>query len=112
MIIEKGITPALVAATAMAIYTLDSNLKKAIIKKLTFYNSDTVAQTLTVYLVTAGGSPTAAQTLIGARSLAAGETFDCQEAVNQVLAAGGMIQCLASTASKIGVLGSVLEHSY
>jgi hypothetical protein len=111
MILEKPITAAMVAATATAYYTADPNQKRAIIKKLTFYNSDTVAQSITVYIVPLAGSATATNTIAGARSLLPYETWDCQEAVGITLLGGGMVQALCTTASKVNVQGTVLEHS-
>lgn len=112
MYIEKAITAALVAGTATAYYTADPNLKKAVIKKLTFKNTDTVAQTITVNLVPLSGSASDTNELAGPRSILPDETWDVVEAVNMVLHGGGMIQALASTASKVNIQGSVLEHSY
>lgn len=112
MLIEKPITAAMVAATATSYYLADAQQKRVLIKKLTFYNSDTVAQTVTVHLVPSGGTASATNMLIAARSLLAGETWECLEAVNQCLLGGGMLQCLASLASKVSIQGCVLEHSF
>ena len=113
MLIEKGIVAALVAASpGAAYYTAPTTLKKAIIKSLSFCNTDTTPQSVTIYLVPSGGSAGAANTLVSARSLLAGESWCCQEAENKVLAAGDALTCLASTASKISVQSTILEHSY
>ena len=111
MYLEKPITAALVAATATAYYTADANLKRVVIKKVTFYNSNTVAETITLHLVPSGGSASATNMLINARSLATLETWECYEAEGQCLLGGGMIQCLSSTASKINIQGMVLERT-
>lgn len=112
MIVEQPITAALVAATATAYYTSPTNLKRAIIKAVSFTNTDTAPQTVTVHLVPLSGSATDTNKLIAARSLNAGETWQCMEAENKVLLAGGMLQALASAASKVNIQGSVLEHSF
>jgi hypothetical protein len=112
MLIEKPITAALVAATATAYYTTPANLKKAIIRSVSFLNTDTVPQTVTVHLVPSGGTASATNMLISARSMNAGETYYCNDLDGKVLEAGGMLQCLASAASKVSVNGTILEHSF
>jgi hypothetical protein len=112
MIVEQPITAALLTGSAAAYYTAPANLKRAIIKAVSFSNIDTVPQTVTVHLVPLAGTPGDANKLISARSLNAGETWICSELENKILLGGGMLQALASTASKINIQGSVLEHSF
>lgn len=112
MILEKPITAALVAATpGLAYYTADAGLMRALIKKLTFHNSDTSARTVVVYLVPSGGAASVTNQLTPVKSLLPDETWECYEAINQSLQGGGMIWALASVASKINILGTILEHS-
>jgi alcohol dehydrogenase YqhD (iron-dependent ADH family) len=112
MIVEQPITAALLTASAAAYYTSPTNLKRAIIKAVSFTNIDTVPQTVTVHMVPLGGTAVDANKLIAARSLNAGETWQCTEAENKILLAGGMLQALASTLNKVNIQGSVLEHSF
>ena len=112
MIVEQPITAAFITGAATALYTSPANLKRAIIKAVSFTNIDTVPQTVTVHLVPSAGAASTTNMLISARSLNAGETWQCSELENKVLLAGGMLQCLASTASKINIQGSILEHSF
>jgi hypothetical protein len=112
MILEKPITPALVTTTpGLAYYTADAALMRAIIKKLTFHNSDTVTRTVVVNLVPSGGAATVTNQLTAIKSLLPDETWECYEAINQTLLGGGMIWAIASVASKINILGTVMEHS-
>jgi len=104
----KTITSAQVAATATTYYTAPANTR-SIIKKLTFTNSTAGALTVTVYLVPLGGTAGVTNILISARSVGAGETYECFEAMGQVLQAGGFIQALASSATSITIQGSVAE---
>jgi hypothetical protein len=112
LITEQPITAALLTGSAAAYYTAGANLKRAIIKAVSFTNIDTVPQTVTVHLVPSAGTATTTNMLISARSLNAGETWQCTELENKVLAGGGTLQALASTASKVNIQGTVLEHTF
>jgi len=79
--------------SAATYYTAPS-LTTAVVKAMTLANTTGGAVACTVYLVPSGGSATAANTIISGRSVAAGETYNCPEAVNQVLPAGATIQAL------------------
>lgn len=111
MILPKPITAAMVDTVATAYYTADPALKRAIIKSLSFHNSDAAAQTITVYLVPAGDAADATNQLTATRSLLPDETWEVPEAVNKTLLGGGMIQAVASVANKINIQGTVLEYS-
>lgn len=104
----KTITAAQVAASATAYYTAPTNTR-SVIKKLTFTNTTAGALTVTVYLVPSGGTASATNTLVSARTIGAGETYECFEAQGQVLQAAGMLQALASAATSISIQGSVVE---
>lgn len=104
----KTITSAQLTGTAATYYTAPANTR-AIIRKLTFTNLDTSARTITVYLVPSGGIAGAANTLISAQSIGAGECYECFPAQGQVLQAAGSIQALADVAAKVTVQGSVAE---
>jgi len=112
MITPQAITAALIADSATAYYTAPASIKRAQIKKVTFHNTDTSARTVTVNLVPSAGSARDTNELIAARSLQPDETWDCLELVNQILLAGGTLQCVASVASKINIQGTVLEHTW
>lgn len=70
-----------------------------IVKEILFCNTDSVARTITVYFVPSGGSPAVANTVVSARSLAAGETWAMSLSSN--LAAGDTVRGLASAASVV-----------
>lgn len=105
----KAITGAQLTASAATYYGPVAANTKAMIKKLTFTNTDTSARTVTVYLVPSGGTAGATNILISARSIAAGEAYDCYEAMGQVLAAGGFLQALADVTTKVTINGAVAE---
>lgn len=104
----KTITAAQLTATAATYYTAPANTR-SIVKKLTFTNTDTGARTVTVYLVPNGGTAGVTNILVSARSVGPGETYDCYEAVNHALQAGGFIQALADVAAKVTIQGTLAE---
>lgn len=73
----------------------------AIIDKFTATNHDSSARTLSVNLVTSGGSAGTTNLIVKEKTLQAGETYTFPELVGQALAAGGFISTLASAASAI-----------
>jgi hypothetical protein len=69
---------------------------RAIIDKATVTNTDTVARTFSVNIVTSGGSAGNANLVIDTRTVQPDETYLCPELVGHVLAPGGFISTLAS----------------
>jgi len=98
-----------VAASATTYYTA-TNVRTRV-DKMTACNTTAGAITLTVYRITVGGSASAANTIISARSIAPGETYTCPEAVGHWLAPGDFIQALASSATSITLMASGVEVS-
>lgn len=81
--------------TAAVYYTAPNNTK-AVIKSAALVNTTAAAIAGTVHVVPVAGAPGAANTLISARNIAAGETYTCPELVNQVLTAGETLQALGN----------------
>jgi hypothetical protein len=81
----------------------------AIIDKFTATNTGTANQTLSVNLVTSGGSPGVANLIADARSIAPGETYTFPELVGHVLNTGGFISTLSSSATDITIRASGRE---
>jgi hypothetical protein len=75
----------------------------------TLTNTSAAPVTVTVYLVATGGTASAANTILSARALAAGESFNVGSAIGQTLSAGGQIQALASAATSITLVASGYE---
>lgn len=96
------------AASATTQYTVPASTR-TIIDKFTATNTTGGAITLTVYIVASLGSPAAGNTIISAKSLAAGECYTCPELVGQILGAGDYISALASSAGAITIRGSGRE---
>ena len=74
---------------------------RAIIDKATVTNTDTVARTFSVNLVTSGGSAGSSNLVIDTRTVQPDETYLCPELVGQVLAPGGFISTIASAATAL-----------
>lgn len=104
----KTITSAQLTTGNVAYLTVPVN-SSAVLKKLTFTNSTGTAQTVTVYLVPSGGSPGVTNILISARTVAAGDTYDCFEAQGQTLQAAGTLQAKSDANSAITVNGSYAQ---
>lgn len=69
------------------------------------------AVTATVHLVPSGGTATASNCVMSAKSLAAGETVIVAGAIGQWLAASGFIQALASAGASITLVASGVEFT-
>lgn len=76
---------------------------RAIIDKFTVTNTSAGNVTLSVNLVTTGGSAGAANLVIDARAIAPDETYTCPELVGHVLEAGGFISTIASAATSLTI---------
>jgi hypothetical protein len=74
---------------------------RAIIDKATVTNTDTVARTFSVNVVTSGGSAGNSNLVIDARSVQPDETYLCPELVGHVIAPGGFISTIASAATAL-----------
>lgn len=76
---------------------------KTIIDKATVTNTSASNATLSVNLVTAGGSPGVSNLIVDARAVAPDETYTLPELVGQVLEPDAFISTLASTASAMTI---------
>lgn len=95
-----AVTPKAIVASqqltnANATYYTATNVR-TIIDKMTIVNTTGGAVTATIDLVDSGGSAGVTERIISARSISAGETYTCPEAVGHVLNNGDSIQGLAS----------------
>lgn len=74
--------------------TVVPSLTKRIIKSAALCNTTGAPVSCTVYLIPSGGTAGAANTFISARSIAAGETYNCPELIGEGLNAAGFVQAL------------------
>ena len=82
---------------------------KAIIDKFTITNTSAGNLTISVNLVTSGGSPSAANLIMDTRAIAPDETSTCPELVGQALEPGGYISTIASAATSLTIRASGRE---
>jgi len=82
---------------------------KAIIDKFTITNTSANNVTISVNLVTSGGTPSAANLIMDARAVAPDETYTSPELVGQVLEPGSFISTIASAATSLTIRASGRE---
>lgn len=87
---------------ATATYYTSTNLITRI-DKLSITNTTAGAVTATIYLVPDGGSAGNSTTVTSAKSIQAGETWNCPDVVGQVLNIGGTIQAVASANTSLTI---------
>lgn len=86
-----------------------ANGVRCIIDKFTGTNTTGSAATLTVFLVPVAGAAGVTNTIVSARSLAAGECYTFPEIVGHVLNVGDFLVTASGTAAAITVRGSGRE---
>lgn len=82
---------------------------KAIIDKFTITNTSASNVTISVNLVTSGGSPDASNLIMDTRAIAPDETYTCPELVGQALESGSFISTIASAATSLTIRASGRE---
>ena len=82
---------------------------KAIIDKFTATNTTAGNVTISVNLVTGGGSAGASNLIVDTRSIAPDETYTFPELVGQSLESGGFISTIASAATSLTIRASGRE---
>jgi hypothetical protein len=105
---KRIIDGAQLTTSAATYYTVGTGTS-CILRRLTFTNTSAGAVTVTLYLVPSGGSAGDSTTLSKTKSLAAAESWSCPDAEGHVMAAGGTVQALASSATSITLIGSGTE---
>lgn len=108
MVTVKNIIPAKQAEnTQTTQYT--ASLCKTIIDKFTATNTSGSVATISVNLVSSGGSAGASNLIVDARAIAVDETYTFPELVGQTLEIGGFISTIASAASALTIRASGRE---
>lgn len=82
---------------------------KTVIDKFTATNTSASNVTLSVNLVTSGGTAGVSNLIIDARAIAPGETYTCPELVGQSLEPDGFISTIASAATSLTIRASGRE---
>jgi hypothetical protein len=104
----KQFTAAQYLTASAATYYTSSNCTSRV-DNCTFTNTDTLAIPVTVHIVPLAGSASAANMVISAKSLSAGECYTCPELVGKTIPSGTFVQALAGTASKVVMHMSGIE---
>lgn len=86
-----------------------ASLCKTIIDKFTATNTSASVVTLSVNLVTSGGSAGASNLIVDARSIAVDETYTFPELIGQSLESGGFVSTIASAAAALTIRASGRE---
>lgn len=80
-----------------------------VVDKFTITNVTGAAATISVHLVTTGGTADASNVILDERGIAPGETFDATMLAGHVIEPGGFISTLAGTASALVISASGRE---
>lgn len=104
-VLNVVLIPAKTAENAQTTQYTSTNVS-TIIDKFTATNYSAAAATVSVNLVTSGGSAGDDNLIVKAKTLQPSETYTFPELVGQVLASGGFISTLAGTASAINIRAS------
>lgn len=91
-------------------YTAPAGVR-TILDKFTGTNTTAAPATLTIKIVQSGGAVGAANTIVSAKTLAAGECYTFPEIVGHVLNPGDFLSTLAGTAAAITIRASGREVS-
>jgi hypothetical protein len=105
----KNLVPSAQLTGSAATYYTTPAVTRALIQKATVTNVDTVARTVTVYLVPSAGTASDTNAVIKALPVAAGTTLELFDLCGHVLEPGGFIQALASSAAVLGFRISGVE---
>ena len=106
----SNIIPAKTAEAAQTTQYTSSGVQ-TIIDKFTATNYSATAATISVNLVTNGGSAGNDNLIVKTKTLQPSETYTFPELVGQALASGGFISTIAGTASAINIRSSGREIS-
>lgn len=96
--------------TSAATYYTSTGVKTRI-DAMALTNTTASAATATVYLVPSGGSASASNCVLSAKSINAGDTYIVPGAIAQWLEAGGTLQALASANTTISIVASGVQFT-
>lgn len=107
-VLVKALIPAKQAENAQTTQYTAVNCK-TIIDKFTATNTSAGNVTISVNLVTVGGSAGVSNLVVDTRAIAPDETYTFPELVGQVLESGGFISTIASAATSLTIRASGRE---
>lgn len=107
-VLVKTLIPAKQAESSQTTqYT--ANLCRTVIDKFTATNTSAGNVTISINLVTSGGSAGVDNLIVDSRAIAPDETYTFPELVGQVLEPGGFISTIASAATSLTIRASGRE---
>jgi hypothetical protein len=106
----KTLIPGSQLTTSAATYYTSTGIRTRI-DALVLTNTTGSAATATVHRVPSGGSASASNCIMSAKSINAGETVVVIGAIGQWLEAGDFIQALANANTTITIVGSGVQQS-
>lgn len=101
------VAPQLVTNAQTTVYT--STGLKTRIDKMSFTNTTGSAATITVNLVPSAGAAASSNTITSAKSVNAGETWNCPDVVGHVLKSGDFISILGGTNNALTVMAAGVQ---
>lgn len=107
-VIVKTLIPAKQAENSQTTQYTAANCK-AIIDKFTATNTSAANVTISVNLVTSGGSAGVSNLIVDSRAIAPDETYTFPELVGQVLESGSFISTIASATTSLTIRASGRE---
>jgi IMP cyclohydrolase len=107
-VIAKNIIPSKQAENSQTTQYIAQNCR-TIIDKFTITNTSAGNVTISVNLVTSGGSAGASNLIMDTRAIAPDETYTCPELVGQTLEPGSFISTIASAATSLTIRASGRE---
>lgn len=111
MFIVKNLVQGSALTTSAAIYYTAPSGVSTQLTQLSFTNTDSVARTISVYLVDDANTPTAPDTIIKSKTLQPNQTYTPFEALAAVIASGGTLQAVADANSVVIIKASGVEFT-
>lgn len=111
MYLVKTIIQGSLLTTSNAIYyTAPTGVSMQLVN-MVLVNTDSVARTVSVYLVDDGAAPTAADTILKNKTLQPNESYPVSAALAAVVSAAGTIQAIADAGSVVVLKASGIEFT-
>lgn len=108
--LHKEIPTVQLAVTAAAIYTAPVGVT-ATINNLSLTNTSAAPVAVTLYRLGSAGTPSAANSIMSAFALAAGQSYVPPQVIGLALESGSRLFAMAATAAVVTVAGGVYETS-
>jgi len=111
MFIVKNLVQGSALTTSAAVYYTAPTGVSTQITQLSFTNTDTVARTISIYLVDDSNAPAAPDTIVKSKTLQPNETFTPFQALAAVIAPLGTLQAVADANSVVVIKCSGVEFT-